>query len=60
MTACTYCGCEIAAHEPVFVNERDDGERVQTGQFCNDGCLWAHIDEQDLAVGTTCEWGPAT
>ncbi|PSP53555.1 hypothetical protein BRC74_03720 [Halobacteriales archaeon QH_7_68_42] len=26
--------------------------------FCNHGCLAAYIDENDLTVGTTCEWSP--
>ena len=57
MRACTYCGCDVDAHDPVCVREcAPDGERL--GQFCNYGCLAAHIDAADLAVGTSCTWSP--
>lgn len=56
---CTYCGCDVTAHDPVYVEEETDAdgrerERLQTGQFCNYGCLAAHIDAESLAAGTTC------
>ena len=66
MPDCTYCGCSVEAHDPVFVyeerkdrdedDERDDGEneRVPAGQFCNYACLSAHIGESNLADGAIC------
>lgn len=53
-TACTYCGCDVGAHDPVFVQEHEDGERVETGRFCNYGCLQAHVEDAGLATGTAC------
>jgi len=54
MTACTYCGCDVTAHDPVYVECEDNGERVPAGQFCNYGCLVAHVETAGLAEGTTC------
>jgi hypothetical protein len=54
MTDCTYCGCDVHAHDPVFVAEERDGERIQAGPFCNYACLTAHVNEDDLASGTVC------
>ena len=55
VTACTYCGCDVYDHDPVFVYEEADGERVEAGAFCNYACLTAHVEEAGLAVGATCE-----
>lgn len=52
--ACAYCGCDVFAHEPVFVEEMANGERTEQGQFCNYACLAQHIEEQGLTAGTTC------
>ncbi|MFB6173036.1 MAG: hypothetical protein ABEI39_00180 [Halobacteriales archaeon] len=52
MAACTYCGCEVTAHDPVYVAEGE--ERAPAGQFCNYACLAAHIEEADLAAGAVC------
>ncbi|MFB6184405.1 MAG: hypothetical protein ABEI96_07605 [Haloarculaceae archaeon] len=58
-TACTYCGCDVTAHDPVFVREPDgDGGTERVGQFCNYACLSSHVEEADLTVGATCEWSP--
>jgi len=57
MTDCTYCGCGIKGHDPVYVSRSPDSE--PTGQYCNYGCLAAHIDEADLAMGTSCAWPPS-
>ena len=68
MTDCTYCGCAVEAHDPVFVyeeredadedeDEREDAaenERVLAGQFCNYACLSAHVEESNLADGAIC------
>lgn len=54
MDACTYCGCDVTAHDPVYVEEVADGERLPAGQFCNYGCLAAHVDAAGLAEGTVC------
>ncbi|MFC6786885.1 hypothetical protein ACFQFH_13655 [Halobaculum halobium] len=48
---CAYCGCDVTVHDPVYV--RDGGDDTET-PFCNYGCLAAHIDEEGLAVETTC------
>lgn len=57
MTECTYCGCEIEAHEPVFVREGEpDGPLA--GQYCNYACLTAHVEEAGLATGATCRIEP--
>lgn len=48
--ACTYCGCDVAAHDPVYVYEGDD----PAGQFCNYACLRAHVDEAGLTEGARC------
>ncbi|MEZ3145008.1 hypothetical protein [Halobaculum sp. MBLA0143] len=52
MTDCAYCGCEVEAHDPVYVSE---GEPEATATpYCNYGCLAAHVEADGLAVGTTC------
>lgn len=51
---CTYCGCDVTAHEPVYVAETEDGERVDADQFCNYACLARHIEEAGLETGTYC------
>lgn len=62
MTDCTYCGCEVEAHDPVVVHERAPGDvdaaGSPAGAFCNWGCLSAHATESDVATGTTCNWTP--
>ena len=52
--ACTYCGCSVSAHDPVFVTERVDGEERHAGQFCNYACLSQHIDDEGLMDGAAC------
>lgn len=52
MITCQYCGCDAEAHDPVYVTEETpEGE---PDAFCNYGCLTAYIEENGLAVGTTC------
>ncbi|WP_201289624.1 hypothetical protein [Halobaculum saliterrae] len=51
---CAYCGCDVTAHDPVYV--REDGSGTET-PYCNYGCLSAHIEEEGLALGTTCSIG---
>ncbi|MFB6149971.1 MAG: hypothetical protein ABEJ48_09935 [Halobacteriales archaeon] len=53
-TACTYCGCDVTAHEPIFVEEEGTDGRQAAGQFCNYACLARYIEEEDLTTGTTC------
>lgn len=61
MTACTYCGCDVTAHDPVSVVEGavvEGGDDVSPGAadpFCNYACLAAHIEEAGLTTGATCE-----
>jgi len=54
---CTYCGCAVERHAPVYAYEPagDGDERVLAGAYCNYGCLRVHIDEAGLAEGATCE-----
>ncbi|WP_410766663.1 hypothetical protein [Haloferax sp. DFSO60] len=52
---CTYCGCDIERHDPVFVNEGTNQPDDQSGQFCNYGCLAAYIEREGLTIGATCE-----
>ncbi|WP_254273011.1 hypothetical protein [Haloarcula marina] len=53
---CTYCGCSVEDHDPLYLSPTPAGD--PTAQFCNYGCLSAHIDEADLTTGTTCQWSP--
>lgn len=57
-TECAYCGCDVRRHDPVVVEEVDDGERVPAGAFCNYACLSSYIDAEGLALGATCEVPP--
>lgn len=54
MTDCTYCGCDVTAHDPVYVQQRADGERVDAGRFCNYACLVQHVEAEGLQTGTAC------
>lgn len=64
MTDCTYCGCEVEAHDPVVVHERapdaagDSDADAPADAFCNWGCLSAYASESDVATGTACNWTP--
>lgn len=53
---CTYCGCDVAAHDPVAVYEGVDGSGSPDARFCNYGCLAAHVEEAGLTEGTSCRW----
>jgi hypothetical protein len=54
---CTHCGCPVADHDPVYVAESDgDGGRTPAGAFCTYGCLLAHVEDAELAVGASCSW----
>jgi hypothetical protein len=57
MRACTYCGCDIDAHDPVCLRDCDPAGEL-LGQYCNYGCLSTHIDEADLAAGSACVCSP--
>ncbi|MFB6156152.1 MAG: hypothetical protein ABEJ22_09670 [Haloferacaceae archaeon] len=50
--ACTYCGCDVTGHDPVYV--REGRAREDAGQFCNYGCLVAHVEREGLAEGSSC------
>lgn len=54
-TACTYCESDVYNHDPVFVEEQEDGNRYQAGQFCNYACLSAYIEENELTEGACCK-----
>lgn len=53
-TACTFCGRDVEAHEPVYVEERQGNELVPAGQFCNYACLARYIEAEDLETGACC------
>jgi len=52
-----YYGCAIFDHDPICVRDCTD-DCGSPAYFCNYGCPSAHIDEEGLATGTTCEWTP--
>jgi hypothetical protein len=54
MADCTYFGCDVAAHDPVYVEETEGDERVPAGQFCNYACLAQHIEAEGLQEDTYC------
>lgn len=58
VTECTYCGSDVERHDPVFVIEGPDASATQSGQFCNYACLAAHIEDEELTYGASCEWNP--
>jgi hypothetical protein len=49
---CTYCGCDVTAHDPVYVSE--GAERTPAGRFCTYGCLSAYVEREGLVEGTYC------
>lgn len=51
--ACDYCGCDVTVHDPVYTFADEVGTD-RRGQFCNYGCLAAHIQREGLAHGSTC------
>ena len=53
-TACTYCGSDVTAHDPVYVAEERESDRVDAGRFCNYACLVAHIEAEGLTEGACC------
>ncbi|WP_236035436.1 hypothetical protein [Haloarcula rubra] len=53
---CTYCGSPVEDHDPVYLSDEPSG--APTAQFCNYGCLSAHVDEAGLTTGAACEWSP--
>ena len=55
--ACAYCGARIFDHDPICVRDctADCGSPEY---FCHHPCLVAHIDENDLTIGDSCEWHP--
>jgi len=55
---CVYCGSDLSAYDPVYVEETADGECVEVGGFCNYACLSAHIEASELVYGDACEWSP--
>ena len=53
MIDCAYCGCDVAAHDPVVVSEGLDADALERA-FCNYGCLAAFVDAEGLVTGTVC------
>ncbi|WP_123536077.1 eL24 family ribosomal protein [Halosimplex salinum] len=51
---CTYCGADVTAHDPLYLEDRDG----PVGQFCNYACLTEHVEREGLVVGDACEWSP--
>lgn len=58
-TACTFCGCDVTVHDPVYVAEEVDGERGPAGRFCNYACLVQYVEAEGLQTGATCRFDPA-
>jgi len=57
MRACTFCGADVDAHDPVVVHEGStDGPLA--GRFCNYACLTAYVESAGLAAGAACAWEP--
>jgi len=56
--ACTFCGSDLAAYDPVYVEETRESERNAVGGFCNYACLAAYIEENELTYGAACAWSP--
>jgi hypothetical protein len=54
MIACTYCGSDVTAHEPVVVDEGVGADATEAGRFCNYACLARHIEEERLVDGACC------
>ena len=54
MTDCAYCGCDVHAHDPVFVSEGSPGDGSDVAGFCNYACLVAHVEAAGLTTGATC------
>lgn len=52
--ACTYCGSDLADHDPIFVEEQEGETRLPAGAFCNYSCLAHFIDDNNLEQGTAC------
>lgn len=50
----------IRAHEPLFLEREEDGERRPTGRFCNYACLSTYVEEEGLVTGATCEFEPGS
>ncbi|WP_336345408.1 hypothetical protein [Halalkalicoccus ordinarius] len=57
---CTYCGSDVRAHEPLFLEREEDGERRPAGRFCNYACLSTYVEEEGLVTGATCEFEPGS
>lgn len=57
MTDCRYCGCEVEAHDPVFVSESSPD--AEPHPYCNYACLVQHVEQEGLMTGTSCNWEPA-
>jgi hypothetical protein len=53
-TECLYCSSNVFDHDPVFVDEWENDERVEAGQFCNYACLTQYIEDEDLTAGAAC------
>jgi hypothetical protein len=51
---CSDCGWPVQAHEPVYRSTTPGGD--PTTQFCNYGCLAAHIEAEELVTDTACKW----
>lgn len=52
---CAFCDSHIFDHDPLCVRDCTDACSAPT-YFCNHACLFAYIDEHELAFGDACEW----
>lgn len=51
MADCAYCGSEVEASNPVFIEELHSGMRISTGSFCNYDCLLAFLEAERQLPG---------
>lgn len=54
---CAYCGSELARYDPVFVEETEDGDRLDVGGFCNYACLHEWTEDEDELTDACCTIG---
>jgi len=53
MGACTYCGPDLSASDPVCLCECEPNSTI--GRFCNVACLVGYVDEESRTEGDACQ-----
>ena len=51
---CSYCSSPVQVHDPVYLSVTPGGD--PTAQFCDYGCLVAHIEAEELATESADKW----